>query len=420
MWRRNLYRITKKISFPRNNHVKSNNIKHVMQRNGNCNTYPTNSHSRYNFSSMLSQNSASTSTNVGMNRSILLATMIGGITGVTLLTNTYDKNSNNNVFAESDTSEKTTEVDKNNKEEEASAAVIPEDRPRTVVSIYLNNETKRKLKEQFPTLFSNERYDHLTIYFNPSDGELKPVYKLLGNEFSMQPLAHVSNESSQVLYCKIVKNEDGSRNIQSSNKYPHVTLSFSDSTNANASNLLLQRADARGVLKVAAGSSTFKWNGVLPVWKDEKGKLHSATRVNVESVKSKMNYLLDGTLCTDRHWKKIEQQAVEDDGDEAAVVMEEDKEDTYYCDKPTCGFCEFMKGGPCREVFINWENCVDKCNDVSSDFVDECSDQTIKLKECIDSNQEYYGILNQPPPGEEVEGKEKVGDGDVNEEKASE
>ena len=133
-----------------------------------------------------------------------------------------------------------------------------------------------------------------------------------------------------------------------------------------------------------------------------------------------MNYLLDGTLCTDRHWKKIEQQAVEDDGDEAAVVMEEDKEDTYYCDKPTCGFCEFMKGGPCREVFINWENCVDKCNDVSSDFVDECSDQTIKLKECIDSNQEYYGILNQPPPGEEVEGKEKVGDGDVNEEKASE
>ena len=92
MWRRNLYRITKKIIFPRNNHVKSNNIKHVMQRNGNCNTYPTNSHSRYNFSSMLSQNSASTSTNVGMNRSILLATMIGGITGVTLLTNTYDKN----------------------------------------------------------------------------------------------------------------------------------------------------------------------------------------------------------------------------------------------------------------------------------------------------------------------------------------
>ena len=49
--------------------------------------------------------------------------------------------------------------------------------------------------------------------------------------------------------------------------------------------------------------------------------------------------------------EKNEQQAVEDDGDEAAVVMEEDKEDTYYCDKPTCGFCEFMKGGPCRGIY---------------------------------------------------------------------
>ena len=75
--------------------------------------------------------------------------------------------------------------------------------------------------------------------------------------------------------------------------------------------------------------------------------------------------------------------------------------DIYHCDKPTCGFCEFMKGGPCRDVFIQWEICVDKCNDISSDFVDECTTQTIQLKDCIDNNQEYYGVLNQPPPEEE-------------------
>ena len=44
---------------------------------------------------------------------------------------------------------------------------------------------------------------------------------------------------------------------------------------------------------------------------------------------------------------------------------------------------------------------VNSLNDVSGDFVDECSAETIQLKECIDNNQEYYGVLNQPPPEEE-------------------
>ena len=324
----------------------------------------------------------------------ILVSAIAGMVGATaFLTNSTTRDgAGPTVFAEeagpsSSTPSPSNEENNSNKAEKSAANQV--ERPNTVVSIYLNNETKEMLKARYPGMFSNERYDHLTVHFDPSQSELKSVYKLLGNEYSIQALALVSNESSQVLYCQIIQKNDGGRALHSSNKYPHVTLTFSDSTDAKASNLLLQRADARGLLEVAAASKKFSWNGVLPVWKDEKGKLYAATKVRVESVKGESSPLLVGTLCSNRHWKKADMESTNGEMD------------TYYCDKPTCGFCEFMKGGPCREVFIQWEICVDKCNDVSSDFVDECTTQTIQLKDCIDSNQEYYGVLNQPPPEEE-------------------
>ena len=324
----------------------------------------------------------------------LLVSATAGMIGATafLTNNTTRDGTWPTVFAEeaepsSSTPSPSSEDNNSNKAEKSAADQV--EIPNTIVSIYLNSESKEMLKARFPGMFSNERYDHLTVHFDPSQSDLKSVYKLLGNEYSIQALALVSNESSQVLYCQIKQKDGGGRNIHSSNKYPHVTLTFSNSTDANASNLLLQRADARGLLEVAAVSKKFSWNGVLPVWKDEKGKLYAATKVRVESVKGESSPLLVGTLCSNRHWKKADMESTNGEMD------------TYYCDKPTCGFCEFMKGGPCRDVFIQWEICVDKCNDVSSDFVDECTTQTIQLKDCIDSNQEYYGVLNQPPPEEE-------------------
>ena len=165
---------------------------------------------RHNFSSSL----ANTSLLGGMNQTtsaLMMLAAVGGVAGATFLTDSYNSNINSVVFAETDkgnienhntaSKEEGEEVDNNE------APVVPEDRPRTSVSVYLSNGAKQKLKEQFPSIFKNERYDHLTIYFNPSDAELKPVYKLLGNGFSIQPLAYVSNESSQVLYCKIIKKD---------------------------------------------------------------------------------------------------------------------------------------------------------------------------------------------------------------------
>ncbi|CAK8577261.1 unnamed protein product [Lathyrus sativus] len=55
-----------------------------------------------------------------------------------------------------------------------------------------------------------------------------------------------------------------------------------------------------------------------------------------------------------------------------------------------CGFCLFMKGGGCKDTFVDWENCVKEAEDKNEDLVEKCSQVTAKLKQCMDSNSDYY------------------------------
>ena len=62
--------------------------------------------------------------------------------------------------------------------------------------------------------------------------------------------------------------------------------------------------------------------------------------------------------------------------------------------EPECGFCRFMKAGPCGEEFVAWEACIDQARDQEKDFVDLCGKQTLLLKACTDKHPEYYGELS--------------------------
>lgn len=62
-------------------------------------------------------------------------------------------------------------------------------------------------------------------------------------------------------------------------------------------------------------------------------------------------------------------------------------------EEETCGFCKFMKGGPCGDVFVAWESCVDSERKAGNDFVESCLVPTKALKECMEANPEYYGPL---------------------------
>lgn len=73
---------------------------------------------------------------------------------------------------------------------------------------------------------------------------------------------------------------------------------------------------------------------------------------------------------------------------------------------PECGFCKFMKAGPCGEQFIAWEACVDAARDSKEDFVEACGKPTLALKACTDKHPEYYGELSDGAPADDDEDAE--------------
>jgi len=64
-------------------------------------------------------------------------------------------------------------------------------------------------------------------------------------------------------------------------------------------------------------------------------------------------------------------------------------------DVEICGFCRYMKEGPCGKVFALWEDCILTCRDNEDDFVDKCADLTFDLKDCTDGEQTYYHLLKE-------------------------
>ncbi|PWA69200.1 GCK-like protein [Artemisia annua] len=60
-----------------------------------------------------------------------------------------------------------------------------------------------------------------------------------------------------------------------------------------------------------------------------------------------------------------------------------------------CPFCAYMKGGECREAFINWEKCVEEGEDNGEDIVEKCVQVTMALTKCMEANQDYYAPILQ-------------------------
>ncbi|KAK4741393.1 hypothetical protein SAY87_024981 [Trapa incisa] len=55
-----------------------------------------------------------------------------------------------------------------------------------------------------------------------------------------------------------------------------------------------------------------------------------------------------------------------------------------------CGFCLFMKGGGCKDTFIEWEKCIEEAEKNKEDIVEKCFQVTSALKKCMEAHSDYY------------------------------
>ena len=63
-----------------------------------------------------------------------------------------------------------------------------------------------------------------------------------------------------------------------------------------------------------------------------------------------------------------------------------------------CGFCTYMRAGPCGEVFTAWEACVEDHRSRDEDFAKGCVPATRALTECMSEHKDYYELPDQEAP----------------------
>ena len=217
------------------------------------------------------------------------------------------------------------------------------------------------------------------------------VKKLCGVQVDMEVVGSVECDACSILLVKT----QGESGIELDN--PHIVVRSQKGDDVFDERLLkaLEQAGKASLLRGDAHGGIYEWHGKL-------SQLPSAGVVSVrrydnpkshQGQKSNSPVIIKGTMCSRLFWESGANKCHEEGGE-----------------KPRCGFCVFMESGPCGEEFKAWEKCVEDCGkDENVDFVEVCAPQTMRLKECVDANEHYYGVLNgKQEEGEEEEKKEEA------------
>lgn len=111
---------------------------------------------------------------------------------------------------------------------------------------------------------------------------------------------------------------------------------------------------------------------------------------------------IDGNLEESKTSAENRSEESVDGGDGGAEEEGEEEE------AGECGFCLFMKGGGCKEAFIEWENCIEEAEKKEEDVVEKCYTVTSALKKCMEANSDYYAPILQAEKSMEEEAAKKL------------
>ncbi|RHZ14829.1 hypothetical protein DYB26_001690 [Aphanomyces astaci] len=272
------------------------------------------------------------------------------------------------------------------------------------VGVFLDAKSQDAIKARFQALHGDvSAQSSVVLKYNPSKEELDAFAPILGKNVTVKIQAVAQDEHAQAAIAS-VSTEHG--DVHYAVECPHVTVSVSGEDGYNSpplhhnhdltvvvagyacrytrgySNVLLERLQAAGYLTIDdspeglnVGLSSF--DGTLPSFASKLFPFYNPfppTQASL-TILADGPLTLSGVLCTSSSY------------DEASHSCGPAK-------KAECGFCLFMKAGPCGDQFTSWEACLDESKKEGADFLSKCGPQTLALRDCVDAHPEYYSVLN--------------------------
>lgn len=278
----------------------------------------------------------------------------------------------------------------------------PDGRTVEFIGVFVDKASANALRAAYPTtnkhlINSDDENLFVVLKYQPSEEEKHAFAPILGRTAVLSVRGVVQDETTHAVLVDV--STEGGDAITSLNArgsaFPHVTLASKhgqNGFNSGLTSVLLERLHASGHLQwVLDHQDAVPWEGDLPDFDSSSLPLFNpfpTVHASIGPVTKDMP-VIKGTVCTSTQYDAVSEQCVLEAGET----------------KAECGFCKFMKAGPCGDVFSAWEACLDRCKKNGTDFIAACGAETLGLRDCVDAHPEYYSVLNES--GESPEDEEQ-------------
>uniref|UniRef100_A0AAV1TX05 GCK domain-containing protein n=1 Tax=Peronospora matthiolae TaxID=2874970 RepID=A0AAV1TX05_9STRA len=263
-----------------------------------------------------------------------------------------------------------------------------------LIGVFVQSESAARLRERFPrTCDCKDTPLVVVLRYQPTVEEQEAFAPILGTKAKLQVQGVVEDPYAQTLLVAVTTEAGDSLEYEGAAEPAHLTLSTPiDALGASGySSVLLERLRASDKLQYLLNKdeTVTQWTGTLPEFISKHLPLYGSFPAVEASVKKLDTELtLEGTVCLLSSF-------------DAATG-------TCLAPKAECGFCKFMKAGPCGREFVAWESCLDQCKKSGEDFIETCGPQTLGLRDCVDAHPEYYHVLTDDGPEDENEQEEMM------------
>ncbi|CAN4124514.1 unnamed protein product [Withania somnifera] len=131
------------------------------------------------------------------------------------------------------------------------------------------------------------------------------------------------------------------------------------------------------------------------------------SKSNFDDTQESKSKIEDTQVPKSRKTPNPNEENQEEIGEKDTILVENEEEE----EEGECGFCLFMKGGGCKDSFIEWEKCIEEGEKNKEDIVEKCFEVTSTLRKCMEAHSDYYAPILQAEKAAEAElekEKEKV------------
>ncbi|OQR88056.1 hypothetical protein ACHHYP_07665 [Achlya hypogyna] len=273
-----------------------------------------------------------------------------------------------------------------------SAAFCEGSQPKKMefVGVFLDAKSRQALEARFAAVHAKlPEQGAVVLKYNPTAAELGTFAPIMGQNVKIEVKAVAEDDHTQAAIVA-VSTEHGP--VQYAVECPHVTISYSGEEGYSQAyaNVLFERLQKTGSLTleetddgINVGLGAF--DGELASFDSKLFPFYSpfpATTAKMSVLDEPL--VLSGVVCSSASY---------DASTETCTATE--------IKKPECGFCKFMKAGPCGAQFTAWEACLDESKAKGEDFLEKCGGPTLLLRDCVDANPDYYSVLNDAPEADD-------------------